>query len=144
VPDGNMKDIVSEMARSVTGLWMLTVIDSDSMVLATWQSPENRVSPEALGGFMQILTNSVSIFKASPVGFSNFEDIIFSTTVLHQVIKPIAEASCYIVASAPRSVPLGMIRSMLNSYAPGLEKSLPGRAPAPPTPRRDGMGTIIP
>jgi predicted regulator of Ras-like GTPase activity (Roadblock/LC7/MglB family) len=139
-----MKDIVSEMARSVTGLWMLTIIDSDSMVLATWQSPENRVSPEALGGFMQILTNSVNIFKASPVGFSNFEDIIFSTTVLHQVIKPIAEASCFIVVCAPRNVPLGMIRSMLTSFAPVLERSLPGRAPAPPTPRRDGMGTIIP
>ena len=144
MPDGSMKDILSEMSRGLTGAWLITLIDSDSMVLATWQSPENRVSPEALGGFMQILTNSVNIFKASPVGFSNFEDIIFSTTVLHQVIKPIAEASCFIVVCAPRNVPLGMIRSMLTSFAPVLERSLPGRAPVPPTPRRDGMGTIIP
>ena len=147
---GNINELINEMARTVTGLWMVTLIDSDSMVLGTWQSPDNKVSPEALGGFMQIFNNSVIIFKASPVGFSNFDDIIFSTTVLHQVIKPIAEANCFIVVSAPRNVPLGMIRSMLMSYAPKLEQALPGRAPtppappAPPSPRRDGMGTIIP
>ena len=141
MPDGSMSELINEMARTVTGLWMVTLIDSDSMVLGTWQSPDNKVSPESLGGFMQILTNSVAIFKQSPVGFSNFEDIIFSTTVLHQVVKPIAEANCFIVVSAPRNVPLGMIRAMLNTFAPRLEQSLPGRAP---TPRKDGMGTIIP
>jgi len=141
VPDGNMSDIVSEMARVVNGIWMVTLIDSDSMVLATWQSADNKVSPEALGGFMQIFNGAVAIFKQSPVGFSNFEDIIFSTTNLHQVIKPIAEANCFVVVSAPRSVPLGMIRSMCSTYAPRLEQALPGRQPLP---RKDGMGTIIP
>lgn len=141
MPDANMNDIVSEMARTVNGLWMVTLIDSDSMVLASWQSPDNKVSPEALGGFMLIFNNSVITFKQSPVGFSKFEDVIFSTTVLHQVIKPIAEANCFIVVSAPRSVPLGMIRTMLINYAPRLEQALPGRQPSP---RKDGMGTIIP
>jgi predicted regulator of Ras-like GTPase activity (Roadblock/LC7/MglB family) len=141
VPDANMSDIVTEMARAVSGIWMVTLIDSDSMVLASWQAPDNKVSPEALGGFMQIFNNAVLIFKQSPVGFSNFNDIIFSTTVLHQVIKPIAEASCFIVVSAPRSVPLGMIRSTVNTFAPKLEQALPGRQPSP---RKDGMGTIIP
>lgn len=141
MPDGNMKDVVSEMARTVAGLWMVTVIDSDSMVLASWQSPDNRVSPEALGGFMQIFNNAVVIFKQSPVGFSRFEDVIFSTTTIHQVIKPIAEANCFIVVSAPRNVPLGMIRTMCTNFAPRLEQSLPGRQPLP---RKDGMGTIIP
>jgi len=141
VPDGSMNDIVSEMARQVNGLWMVTLIDSDSMVLASWQSPDNKVSPEALGGFMQIFNNAVIIFKQSAVGFSRFEDIIFSTTVLHQVIKPIAEANCFIVVSAPRSVPLGMIRTMCTDFAPRLEQALPGRQASP---RRDGMGTIIP
>jgi predicted regulator of Ras-like GTPase activity (Roadblock/LC7/MglB family) len=140
VPE-TMNEIVSQMARTVTGLWMVTLIDSDSMVLATWQSPDNKVSPEALGGFMQIFNNSMVIFKQSPVGFSKFEDVIFSTTVLHQIIKPVAEGSCFVVVSAPRSVPLGMIRSMLNSFAPKLEQALPGRQPLP---RKDGMGTIIP
>lgn len=141
MPDGSMNDIVSEMARQVGGIWMVTLIDSDSMVLASWQSPDNKVSPEALGGFMQIFNNAVTIFKQSPVGFSRFEDIIFSTTVLHQVIKPIAEGNCFIIVSAPRSVPLGMIRTMCINYAPRLEQALPGRQPLP---RKDGMGTIIP
>ena len=141
MPDGNMNDLVLEMARTVNGVWMVTLIDSDSMILASWQSSENKVSPEALGGFMQIFNNAVTIFKQSSVGFSRFEDIIFSTTVLHQVIKPIADAACFIVVSAPRSVPLGMIRSMCINYAPRLEQALPGRQPLP---RKDGMGTIIP
>lgn len=141
MPDANMNELVSEMARIVSGIWMVTLIDSDSMVLASWQSPDNRVSPEGLGGFMQIFNNAVAIFKQSPLGFSRFEDIIFSTTNLHQVIKPIADANCFIVISAPRSVPLGMIRNMCNNYAPRLEQALPGREP---TPRKDGMGTIIP
>jgi hypothetical protein len=83
----------------------------------------------------------MNIFKQSPVGFSKFDDIIFSTTVLHQVIKPIADANCFIVVSAPRSVPLGMIRTACNTWAPKLEQALPGREPSP---RKDGMGTIIP
>jgi len=142
VPDTNMKDILSEMGRAVGGLWMATLIDSDSMVLATWQSPDNKVSPEALGGFMQIFSNSVILFKqGTTVGFSRFDDVIFSTTVLHQIIKPIAEANCFLVVCAPRNVPLGMIRNMCNNYAPRLEQALPGRQPAP---RQNGMGTVIP
>ena len=141
MPDGNLKDIVSEMARSVAGLWMVTLIDTDSMVLATWQAPDNKVSPEALGGFMQIFNNAVNIFKQSPVGFSRFEDIIFSTTNIHQVIKPIAESSCFLVLCAPRNVPLGMIRAACMNYAPKLEQALPGHGAST---RSDGMGTTIP
>lgn len=141
MPDANMKDIVSEMARAVAGIWQVTVIDSDSMVLATWQGADNKVSPEALGGFMRIFNNAVNIFKQSPLGFTRFDDIIFSTSQLHQVIKPIAEATCFIIVSAPRSVPLGMIRTAITNYAPRLEQALPGRQPLP---RKDGMGTIIP
>jgi predicted regulator of Ras-like GTPase activity (Roadblock/LC7/MglB family) len=141
VPDGNMKDIVSEMARGVAGVWMVTLIDSDSMVLASWQSADNKVSPEGLGGFMQIFNSAVTIFKASPLGFSRFEDIIFSTTNIHQVIKPIAEASCFLVVCAPRNVPLGIIRTACMNYASRLEQALPGREPSP---KKDGTGTIVP
>jgi predicted regulator of Ras-like GTPase activity (Roadblock/LC7/MglB family) len=141
VPEVSINSIVSEMARQVSGLWMVTLIDTDSMVLATWQSPDNKVAPEALGGFMQIFNNAVTVFKQSAVGFSRFEDIIFSTSVLHQVIKPIADANCFVVVSAPRSVPLGIIRTMCTNFAPRLEQALPGRQPLP---RKDGMGTIIP
>ena len=141
MPDANIKDIVSEMARTVAGLWMATLIDSDSMVLTSWQSPDNKVTPEALGGFMQIFNNAVNIFKQSPIGFSSFEDIIFSTTTIHQVIKPIAEATCFLVVCAPRTVPLGMIRTACMNYAPRLEQSLPGHAPLPP---KNGTGTVVP
>ena len=141
MPDTNMKDVVAEMARTVAGIWMVTLVDSDCMVLASWQSPDNKVTPEALGGFIQIFTNTMNLFKQSPVGFSKFDDVIFSTTVLHQIIKPIADANCFIVVSAPRNVPLGMIRAACNTWAPKLEETLPGRQPLP---RKDGMGTIIP
>jgi len=141
VPDGNMKDIVSNMARSVPGMWMVTLIDTDSMVLASWQSPDNKVTPEALGGFMQIFNNAVNIFKQSPMGFSSFQDIIFSTTTVHQIIKPIAEATCFLVVSAPRTVPLGMIRAACISYASSLEQALPGREPSP---GKNGAGTTTP
>lgn len=141
MPDANMKDLISQLAATVAGVWMVTLVDSDSMVLASWQSPDNKVTPEGLGGFIQIFNNAIGVFKQSAVGFTKFDDIIFSTTVLHQVIKPIADANCFIVVSAPRSVPLGMIRNACNSFAPRLEQALPGREPSP---RKDGMGTVIP
>ena len=141
MPVGNMKDIVSDMARSVPGTWMVTLIDTDSMVLASWQSPDNKVRPEALGGFMQIFNNAVAIFKHSPIGFSSFQDIIFSTTAVHQIIKPIAEATCFLVVSAPRTVPLGMIRAACTSYAPRLEQAIPGHEPSP---GKNGASTIVP
>jgi predicted regulator of Ras-like GTPase activity (Roadblock/LC7/MglB family) len=142
VPDANIKDIVSEMARGVAGVWMVTLVDSDCMVLASWQSADNKVSPEALGGFIQIFTTTMSMFKQqTTVGFSRFDDIIFSTTVLHQIIKPIADANCFIVVSAPRGVPLSMIRTACTNYAPRLEAALPGREPSP---KKDGTGTIVP
>ena len=141
MPDINMKDILSEMASGVAGIWLITVIDSDSMVLASWQGADNKVSPDALGGFMRIFNNAVNMFKQSPLGFTRFDDIIFSTTQLHQVIKPIAEDTCFLIVSAPRNVPLGMIRTMCNNYATRLEQALPGREPLP---RKNGMGTIIP
>jgi len=141
VPDGNIKDVVSEMARGVAGIWMITLVDSDCMVLASWQAPDNKVSPEALGGFIRIFTNTMNIFKQSPVGFTRFDDIIFSTTNIHQVIKPIAEATCFLVVSAPRTVPLGVIRTACTNYASKLEQALPGREPSP---KKDGTGTIVP
>ena len=141
MPDGNMKDIVSEMARGIAGIWMITIVDSDSMILASWEGTDNKVSPDALGGFVQIFNTTMNAFKQSAVGFSRFEDIIFSTTTLHQVIKPLAEATCFLIVSAPRSVPLGIIRTGCNNYAPRLEQALPGHEPLP---RKDGTGTIVP
>lgn len=146
MPDANIKDTLSEMARVLTsrglgGIWMITLVDTDGMVLASWQSPDNKVSPEGLGGFIQIFHRTMNAFKQSPVGFTRFDDIIFSTTLMYQLIKPLADATCFVVVSAPRNMPLGEIRTQCNIYAPRLEQALPGHAPSP---RSDGLGTIVP
>jgi predicted regulator of Ras-like GTPase activity (Roadblock/LC7/MglB family) len=139
--DGKMTDMVAEMAAGLTGIWMVTIVDGDGMVLVSWQAPDNKVSPEALGSFIHILNRTVTLAKQTPIGFSSMDDIIFSTTQLHQVIKPLVGGACFLIVSAPRSVPLGMIRMACTSFAPRLEQSLPGQEPLP---RSNGMGTIVP
>jgi hypothetical protein len=42
---------------------------------------------------------------------------------------------------APRTVPLGVVRTACVNYGPRLEAALPGREPSP---RKDGTGTIVP
>ena len=144
--DGNMKDIVAEMAAGLTGIWMIAIVDGDGMVLASWEAPDNKVSPEVLGGFINILNRTANLAKQTPVGFSSMDDIIFSTTQLYQVIKPLADAACFLIVSAPRSVPLGMIRMACTNFAPRLEESLPGHEPLPHSdmPHSDSTGTIVP
>ena len=78
---------------------------------------------------------------SSTTEFGKLDDVIFSTAFSYQVIKPIADGTCFMVVNAPKTVPLGMIRMAANNYAPKLEKALPGYESLP---RRDGMGTIVP
>jgi predicted regulator of Ras-like GTPase activity (Roadblock/LC7/MglB family) len=141
MPDGNMKDILSEMARGLAGTYIVMVADSDGMVLASWESPENRVPSEAFGGFIQIINGAITAFRASTVGFTKLDDVTFATPFTYMIAKPIAEGSCFLFVSAPKSVPLGMIRMACTNFGPRLEQSLPGREPLP---KRDGMGTIVP
>jgi len=77
----------------------------------------------------------------STTGFGKLDDVIFSTAFSYQVIKPIADGTCFMVVNAPKTVPLGMIRMAANNYTPRLEQALPGHETLP---RRDGMGTIVP
>jgi hypothetical protein len=117
------------------------VADSDGMVLSSWESPENRVSPESFGGFIQIINGSINAFKQSTVGFTKLDDVTYATPFTYMLAKPIADGSCFLFVSSPKSVPLGMIRMACANYAPRLEQALPGQGSLP---RRDGMGTIVP
>lgn len=141
MPDVTMKDILSEMARGLAGTWIVMVADSDGMVLASWESPDNRINPEAFGGFIQIINATIIQFKASAVGFTKLDDVTFATPFTYMIAKPIAEGACFLFVSAPKTVPLGMIRMSCANFAPRLEGALPGYGTLP---KRDGMGTIVP
>jgi len=141
MPDINMKDILSEMARGLAGTYIVMVADRDGMVLASWESPDNRVPPESFGGFIQIINGSINAFKQSAVGFTKLEDVTYTTPFTYMLAKPIAEGACFLFISAPKTVPLGMIRMACANFSPRLEQSLPGHAPLP---RTEGMGTIVP
>ncbi len=141
MPEVMMKDILSEMARGLIGTWVVMVADSDGMVLASWESPENRINPEAFGGFIQIINATIIQFRASAVGFTKLDDVTFATPFTYMIAKPIADGACFLFVSAPKTVPLGMIRMACTNFGPRLEQALPGREPMP---KRDGLGTIVP
>ena len=141
MPDLKMKDVLAEMVTGLEGTWVVIVADNDGMLLSAWDSPENKVPPETLGGFIITVNSAIDAFKQSTTGFGKLDDVIFSTAFTFQVIKPIADTSCFMVVSAPNTVPLGMIRMACNNYALRLEQSLPGHGQML---RRDGMGTIVP
>jgi predicted regulator of Ras-like GTPase activity (Roadblock/LC7/MglB family) len=139
--DVSMKDILSEMARGLVGTWVLMVADNDGMVLSSWESSDNRISPEAFGGFIQIINGAINAFKQSAVGFTKLDDVTFATPFTYMIAKPIAEGACFLFVSAPKTVPLGMIRMSCANFASRLEGALPGHGALP---KRDGMGTIVP
>lgn len=141
MPDMKMQDLLTEMAGGLAGTWVIIVADNDGMLLSFWNSPDNKLPPEALGGFIQTVNSAIDAFKQSTAGFGMLDDVIFSMGFSYLAIKPIADGACFMVVSAPKTVPLGMIRMAANNYAPRLEQALPGHAPLP---RRDGMGTVVP
>jgi predicted regulator of Ras-like GTPase activity (Roadblock/LC7/MglB family) len=141
MPEVTMKDILSEMARGLAGTWVVMVADSDGMVLSSWESADNRINPEAFGGFIQIINATIIQFKASAVGFTKLDDVTFATPFTYMIAKPIAEGACFLFVSAPKTVPLGMIRMSCANFAPRLESALPGRGALP---KIDGMETIVP
>lgn len=141
MPSIQMKELLSEMASGLSGTWMIIVADNDGMLLSFWETPENKLPPEMMGGFIQTINGAIDAFKASTTGFGQLDDVIYSMGFSSIVIKPIADGACFMVVNAPRSVPVGMIRMAANNYAPRLEQALPGHEPVP---RRDGMGTIVP
>jgi len=139
--DLKMQEILSEMAGGLAGTWVIIVADNDGMLLSYWASPDNKLPPEMMGGFIQTINDSIDAFKQSTTGFGKLDDVIYSTAFSYQVLKPIADGSCFMVVNAPKTVPLGMIRMACNNYSPRLEQALPGQEQAP---RRDGLGTVVP
>lgn len=131
LPDVSMKDILSEMASGLAGIHLLTVTDSDCMVLASWESPENRLSPEALGEFIQQINRIVDKFKQSSNGFSKLDDVVLGTPSSYMMIKPISNGACFVVADVPRTVSLGLIRTAFANFASRLEQTIPGRESQP-------------
>jgi predicted regulator of Ras-like GTPase activity (Roadblock/LC7/MglB family) len=126
-----MQDILSEMASGLTGIRLITVTDRDCMVLASWESPENKLSPEALGEFIQKVNDTVEKFKQSANGFSKLDDVILGTSFSYMMIKPICNGACFVVADAPRTASLGAIRTAFTNFASKLEQAIPGREPWP-------------
>ena len=141
MPDVKMKDLLAEMASGISGTWQIIVADNDGMLLSFWEAPENKLPPEQMGGFIVTINGAIDAFKQSTSGFGKLDDVIFSMGFSTIYIKPIADAACFMVINAPKTVALGMIRMAANNYAPKLEQTLPGHGPLP---RRDGMGTIVP
>jgi predicted regulator of Ras-like GTPase activity (Roadblock/LC7/MglB family) len=140
MPEMKLKELLSEMAGELAGAWVIIVADSDGMLLSFWASPENKLPPEMLGGFVQTITGTIDSFKQSTTGFGEIDDIIYSMGFSAIVIKPMAQGSCFMVVQAPKTVPVGMIRMASNNYAPRLEQALPGHEPLP---NRNGMGTVV-
>ncbi len=126
MPELGMKDLLSQMASGLEGIRLLTVTDSDCMVLSSWEAPDNKLSPEALGEFVQKIKDTVNTFKKSSNGFSKLDDIVLGTAVSYMMLKPICNGSCFIVADAARTVSLGSIRAAFASFTPRLEKAIPG------------------
>jgi len=126
VSDMSMKDILSEMAGQLDGVLLLTVMDSDCMVLASWESPDNKISPEALGEFIQQVKSVISAFKQSANGVSKLNDIILGISLGYMMLMPICSGTCFMVVNTPRSMPLGSIRTACNNYAPRIEQAIPG------------------
>lgn len=141
MPEVNIKDIISEMASDLAGIRLITLLDSDSMMLASWESPENQVSPEALGGFIQQINSTINTFKKSDTGATKLDDLILSTSSGYILLKPICNGACFVVVDTPRTVSLGSIRTACIKYATRLEQAVPGYEPLP---QLDGMGTIVP
>jgi hypothetical protein len=121
-----MQQLLMEMATRLEGVRLLTVTDSDCMVLASWEAPDNDVSPDAMGEFVQKIKNTISTFKHSTNGVSKLDDIVLGTPFSYVMIRPICNGSCFIVADSQRSVSLGAIRAAFNSFAPRLEQAIPG------------------
>jgi predicted regulator of Ras-like GTPase activity (Roadblock/LC7/MglB family) len=141
VPEVNIKDIISEMASDLAGIRLITLLDSDSMMLASWESPENQVLPEALGQFIQQINSTINTFKKSDTGATKLDDLILSTSSGYILLKPICNGACFVVVDTPRTVSLGSIRTACIKYTPRLEQAVPGYEPLP---QLDGMGTIVP
>ena len=122
----SMKEILSQVASKLEGIRLLTVMDSDCMVLASWEAPDNKTSPDGLGEFVQQIKNTINSFKQSANGLSRLDDIVLGTSSSYILLKPICSGFCFVVVDAPKNVSLGTIRTTLASFTQKLEQAIPG------------------
>lgn len=115
------------MASGLVGIRLLTVTDKDCMVLAFWESSDNRVSPEALGEFIQQINHTINTFKQSSSGSSQLNDVILGMSLSYMMIKPICKGACFLVADVPKTMSLGSVRTAFSIFAPRLEQAIPGQ-----------------
>lgn len=140
MPSIKIKDILAEMAEGIAGTWVIIVADNDGMLLSFWSSPDNKLPPEMLGGFVQTINGAIDAFKQSTVEFGKLDDVIFNMGFSSILLKPMADGACFMIVNAPKTVPLGMIRMAANNYAPKLEQALPGHeVPL----NHQGVGTTV-
>jgi predicted regulator of Ras-like GTPase activity (Roadblock/LC7/MglB family) len=135
-----MKEILTEMVGAMPGVWVIIVADSDGMLLSSWNSPDNKLPPESLGGFIQTINETIDAFKQSTTQFGELDDIIYTLAFSYVLIKALANRECFMVIDAPRSVPLGIIRAQAKMFAPKLEQALPGHEALH---RSNSMQTVI-
>ena len=131
MPEINIKDIVSEMADGLQGIRLITLLDSDGMMLTSWESAENNVSPEELGKFIQQINSTINTLRQPDTGATRLDDLILSTYSGYILLKPICNGACFIVVDTPRTVSLGSIRTACIKYAHRLEQAVPGYEPLP-------------
>lgn len=130
-----LDQLLDAMGKQLDKAWVLGVADSDGMLIASWESPDNKMSAEFFAGNAIRLIRSVgSMFTdagqemVSGFGglFSGLEDVVLTTGFSYLMVRPISNGSCYLMIDAPREVPLGLIRLAAKTYVPKIEKCLPG------------------
>jgi predicted regulator of Ras-like GTPase activity (Roadblock/LC7/MglB family) len=130
-----LDELLGAMGRQLEKAWVLGIADNDGMLIASWQSPDNQMSPEFFAGHAIRLIRSLgSLFTdagqemVSGFGgiFSGLEDVVLTTGFSYLMFRPMSKGSCFLLIDAPRDVPLGMLRLTVNAYVPKLEKCLPG------------------
>jgi hypothetical protein len=111
------------------------IADNDGMLIASWQSPENKMNPEFFAGHaIRLIRTLGSLFAdvgqevATSFGgiLTGLEDIVLTTGFTYLMMRPMCNNSCYLLIDTSREVPLGMLRLTAASYLPKLEKCLPG------------------
>ena len=130
-----LDQLLDAMGRQLEKAWVLGVADNDGMLIASWQLPDNKMSPEFFAGHaIRLIRTLGSLFTdagqemVSGFGglFSGLEDVVLTTAFSYLMVRPMCNGSCYLLMDAPKEVPLGMLRLTAKTFLPKLEKCLPG------------------
>jgi predicted regulator of Ras-like GTPase activity (Roadblock/LC7/MglB family) len=129
-----LEGLLAAMGKQLDKAWILGIADNDGMLLASWQSPDNRLNPEYFAAntirlirtLNTLFTEMGQDITAAGGTLSGLEDIMLSSTFSYMVIRPISKGACYLLIDASREIPLGLLRLTASTFIPKLEKCLPG------------------